>query len=103
MRNEVKTVANVVIDISELRKANSKKVEELEDFLKTKLQADIGVADREITVKPAEKGETPRKDYVRVLLKKYLHKAELKENFRVIAGKEGTLIIKERKLAGEAE
>jgi hypothetical protein len=38
-----------------------------------------------------------------VLLKKYLHKAELKEDFRVIAGPENTLIVKERKLAGEAE
>ena len=96
-------MANVVIDISELRKVNSEQVEELEDFLKTKLHADIDVADREITVKPDEKGEAPRKDYIRVLLKKYLHKAELKEDFRVIAGKEGTLIVKMRKTAGEAE
>ena len=96
-------MSNVVIDISELRKVGSEEVKELEKFLKEKLQADIDVADREITVKPAEKGEAPRKDYVRVLLKKYLHKAELKEDFRVIAGKEDTLIIKERKMAGEAE
>jgi len=94
---------NIVIDISELRKADSEEVKELEKFLKEKLQADIDVADREITVKTAEKGEAPRKDYVRVLLKKYLHKAELKEDFRVIAGKEDTLIIKERKMAREAE
>jgi len=94
---------NIVIDISELRKVDSEEVKELEKFLKEKLQADIDVADREITVKPAKKGEAPRKDYVRVLLKKYLHKAELKEDFRVIAGEEDTLIIKERKIAREAE
>jgi hypothetical protein len=94
---------NVVIDIAELRKVGSEEVKELEKFLKEKLQADIDVADREITVKPAKKGEAPQKDYVRVMLKKYLHKAELKEDFRVIAGKEDTLIVKQRKIAGEAE
>jgi hypothetical protein len=94
---------NVVIDIAELRKVGSEEVKELEKFLKEKLQADIDVADREITVKPAKKGEAPRKDYVRVMLKKYLHKAELREDFRVIAGKEDTLIIKQRKIAGETE
>ena len=87
MREEVKAVPNVVIDISELRKVGSDEVKELEKFLKEKLQADIDVADREITVKPVKKGEAPRKDYVRVMLKKYLHRAELREDFRVIAGK----------------
>jgi hypothetical protein len=54
-----------------------------------------------MTLKPAEKGEMPSRDYMRVLLKKYLHKAELREEFRVIAGKENMLIIKGRKLAEE--
>jgi hypothetical protein len=94
---------NVVIDISELRKVDSNEVKELEKFLKEKLQTDVDVADREITVKATKKGEAPRKDYVRVMLKKYLHKAELREDFRVIAGKEDALMIKRRKTAGEAE
>ena len=94
---------NVVIDISELRKLGSDEVKELEKFLKDKLRADIDVADQEITVKPPKKGEEPRKDYVRVMLKKYLHKAELREDFRVIAGKEDSLMIKQRKIDEEAE
>jgi len=96
-------LSSIVIDVSELRNAHSEEVGELEKFLKDKVKAKIDVADREITLKSEEKGETLRKDYLRVLLKKYLHKADLKEDFRVIAGKENILIIKERKLAGEAE
>lgn len=96
-------MSSIVIDISELRKMDSEEIEKLEKFLKEKLKADIKAADREITVKPAKKDEPLKKDHLRVLLKKYLHKAELKEDFRVIAGPENTLIIKERKVAGEAE
>jgi len=96
-------LSSIVIDVSELRSAESEQIKELEKFLKDKVKAEIDVADREITLKPAEKGEMPKKDYIRVLLKKFLHKAELREDFRVIAGKENTLIIKERKIAAQAE
>jgi len=96
-------LSSVIIDVSELRSFDSEEIKELEEFLKEKLKAELEVADREITVKPAKKGEMPSKDYLRVLLKKYLHKAELKKDFRVIAGKEDTLIIKGRKGAEEAE
>jgi len=94
-------LSSIVIDIAELRKAYEEEVEELEKFLKDKINAKIDVTDREITLKPEDKGEIPRKDYLRVLLKKYLHKADLRQEFRVIAGKENTLIIKGRKLAEE--
>jgi len=96
-------LSSVVIDVSELRSFDSEEVKELEKFLKEKLKAEFDVADREITVKPVKKGETPSKDHLRVLLKKYLHKAELKGDFRVIAGKENTLIVKRRKAAKESE
>ncbi len=95
-------MSSIVIDISELRKMDSEEIGELEKFLKEKLKADVKAADREITVKTEKKGEPLKRDHIRVLLKKYLHKAELKEDFRVIAGPENTLMIKERKLA-EAE
>ena len=94
-------MSSITVDISELRSFDSEETKELEKFLKEKLKAEFEVADREITVKPSEKGEIPSKGYLRVLLKKYLHKAELKLDFRVIAGKEKTFIIKERKGAGE--
>lgn len=97
----MKSLSSIVVDVSELRSAYSKEAEELEKFLKDKIKAKIDVADREITLNPGDKGEIPSKDYLRVLLKKYLHKADLRAEFRVIAGKENTLIIKGRKLAEE--
>jgi len=92
-------LASIVIDIAELRSAYGEEAVNLEKFLRDKTKAKIDVADREITLKPGDKGEIPSRDYLRVLLKKYLHRAELKEEFRVIAGKENILIIKGRKLA----
>ena len=94
-------MSSIVVDISELRNAYGEEIEKLQEFLKEKAKAKIDVTDREMTLKPAEKGEMPSRDYMRVLLKKYLHKAELREEFRVIAGKENMLIIKGRKLAEE--
>jgi len=97
-------LSNFVVDISQLRKAHKKEAEELEKFLKDRVEATINAAEKEITLKLGEKGEFPKKERLRVLLKKYLHKADLKDEFRVIAGKEeNILIIKERKIAGEAE
>lgn len=96
-------MSSVIIDIGELRDTYSGEIEELEKFLKTKVKAKIEVANREITFKPSDKGEIPRKDYLRVLLKKYLHQANLKDEFRIIAGKENTLMIKGRKMAEESE
>lgn len=94
-------MSSIVVDISELRSAYSEEIEKLQEFLKEKTNAKIDVSDREMTLKPAEKSETPSRDYMRVLLKKYLHKSELREEFRVISGKENMLIIKGRKLAEE--
>lgn len=94
-------MSSIVVDISELRSAYGEEIEKLQEFLKEKTKAKIDVADREMTLKPAEKSEMPSRDYMRVLLKKYLHKAELREEFRVIAGKENMLIIKGRKQAEE--
>jgi len=99
----VETLSSIVIEIAELRSAYGEEIQELEKFLKDRIKAKFDVADREITLKPGDKGEIPSRDYLRVLLKKYLHKAELKEEFRVIAGKEDTLIIKGRKAAEKEE
>lgn len=95
-------MSSFVIDIAELRSAYSDEVGGLEKFLKEKIKAEIDVSDREITLKPGEKGEFLTKDYLKVLLKKYLHKSELKEEFRIIAGQENTLIIKGRKIQEES-
>lgn len=91
-------MASTKIDIGELRDKYSEEIKKLSEFLEGKLKTKIDVVDREITLKPTEKGVVPSKDYLRVLLRKFLHKEELKEEFRIIAGKENTLVIKERKL-----
>lgn len=91
------------IDIGELRSKYGEEIKKLTDFLEEKLKMKTNVVDREIILKPKEKGAVASKDYLRVLLRKFLHKEDLKEEFRVIAGKENILVIKERKLVSESE
>jgi hypothetical protein len=94
-------MSTVTIQTSELRGKNAEKIEDLAEFLKSKVDAKIDVASSEITINYEEVKERPPKTYVRVLLRKFLHKAELKEQFRVISGKENVFIIKERKYVEE--
>jgi len=93
----------IKIDIAELRDKYGEEVKKLAEFLEEKLKMKTEVTDREITLKPEKKGTAlASKDYLRVLLRKFLHKEDLKEEFRVIAGKENVLVIKERKLVSES-
>ncbi|MGD8544422.1 MAG: 60S ribosomal protein L22 [Candidatus Bathyarchaeota archaeon] len=94
-------MSTVTIQTSELRGKNAEKIEDLVEFLKDRVNAKIDVASNEITINYEEVKERPPKTYVRVLLRKFLHKAELKEQFRVISGKENVFIIKERKSVEE--
>jgi len=97
-------MSRVAIEISELRdKEGDTKVKDLASFLEGRVKAKIDVAGGEITLNYKEKGEVPSKTYLRVLLRKFLHKAELKEQFRVISGKENVFIIKERRAREEEE
>jgi len=90
-------VSTVTIQTSELRGENAEKREELAEFLKGRVDAKIDVAGNEIIINYEDRKERPPKTYIRVLLRKFLHKAELKEQFRVISGKENVFIIKETK------
>ena len=73
---------------------------ELADFLKEKTGAEVTTESKKVTVKG--EGAAVSKKYLRVLVKKFLHKRELKENFRVISDEEeDTLKVKERKLYEE--
>jgi len=87
------------VDISELKSEGSDLIKELIEFLEEKTKAEVERATDEIVVKG--EGKTVSKSYLRVLLRKFLHKQELKEYFRVIGGKENTLVIKERKISEE--
>jgi hypothetical protein len=86
--------------VSELSDVEAEGVEELADFLREKTKAQVNIAGNEITVKSGNEGKlVPKKTYLRVLLRKFLHQTEQKEDFRVISTAENVLKIKLRKEA----
>jgi hypothetical protein len=98
-------MAKITIDIHELRSnSGNEAVEDLSAFLKEKLGTEIDVSSNEILLETEkEKSKELSRSYLRVLLKKFLHKTELKEDFHVISGKENSFIIKETKVTEEEE
>ena len=92
-------MTEVKINISDLKSEGGDLIEELADYIKAKTQADVQTATNDITIKGDE--ETVSRGYLRVLLRKFLHKQELKDYFRVIAGKENALVVKEMKITEE--
>lgn len=92
-------MAETKISISELKSEGSDMINELAEFLKEKTRAEVETAIDEIIVKG--EGKAVSKPYLRVLLRKFLHKNELKDNFRVIGGKENSLVVKGRKIYEE--
>jgi hypothetical protein len=88
----------VVIDTHDLRSnSGNEAVEDLVTFLKEQLGTDVNASGDELEV-DTEKHSKP---FVRTVLRKFLHRAELKKELRVIAGKEHSLVIKTRKIAEE--
>ena len=86
------------VDASELKGDEAKLVEKLADFLKEKTGGDVTNDGKEVTVKG--EGEALSKKYIRITIKKFLHKHELTETFKVI-GDDEALKIKERKIVEE--
>ena len=86
----------ITVDASELKDEGKEVIQGLANFMKEKTRVEVTNESNKVKVK----GETVAvtKKYLRVLVKKYLHKKELKEYYRVISGDEDTLIIKERKI-----
>jgi hypothetical protein len=88
------------VDASEIKKEESKIVQQLEEFLKEKTGGEVATEGQTVTVKG--EGEALSKKYLRVTVKKFLNKHDLTETFRVISGEEeNSLKIKERKLDEE--
>lgn len=94
-------MTEVKINIADLKSEGSDLVKELADYIKEKTQANVQTATNDIIVESKEK--TIPRPYLRVLLRKFLHKQELRDYFRVIGGKENALIIKEIKIRQEEE
>jgi len=92
-------MADIVVDASELKDEGKQVVQALADYVKEKTGAEVTNESNKVTVKG--EGTTVSKKYLKVLVKKFLHKQELKEYYRVISGDEDTLKVKERKLYEE--
>ena len=88
------------VNASELKGDEGKLIEKLADFLKDKTGGDVTTDGKTVTVKG--EGEALSKKYVRIIVRKFLHKHELSETFKVI-GDEDALKIKERKLEEEED
>ena len=94
-------VMELIVDASELKDEGKEVIQELTSFLKEKTGAEVTEDSNKVTVKG--EGESVSKKYLRVLVKKFLHKQKLKEFFRVIIDEEDTLKVKERKLYEKEE
>jgi hypothetical protein len=89
-------MSSTVIDVSELRSFDGESVKDLAEFLEKRLEGTVTAAKKEVTLE-FEEGKEASRSCLRLLLRKFLHKADLKEDFRVISGGENVFTIKERK------
>lgn len=92
----------IPIEISELRKgADGDTVKGLADFLEEKLdRIEVEMTGSEIAISYEEEDKRLSRPYLRVLLRKFLHREDLKE-FRVISGRDNAFVIKRKRLAAE--
>jgi hypothetical protein len=93
-------MSTVVVDVSELQSFDGKSVKLLANFLKGRLDASVVPSKNEVTME-FEEGKEASRSYLRVLLRKFLHKEALKKDFRVISGGENSFVVKERKAYSE--
>ena len=91
----------IKVNASELKREKSDLIKALTAFLKEKTSADVTSESEMVTVKG--EGDAVTKKYVKVLLKKFLHKQDLTETYRVIMDKEDVLKVKERRLYEEED
>jgi len=92
-------MAEIKVDISELKGEGADTIKELAEFLKEKTKAEVGTTVNSINLKSKEKA-MPKK-YLRVLVRRFLHKNDLKDNYRVLGGEENSLKVKKKKKTEE--
>ena len=81
------------VDVSDLK--DSEKVEELGAFLEKRLGVKPLLAKKEIGISLPEDSEVPRKE-LKAILKRSLHSAGIKEEFRVLSDSATSFKIKKR-------
>jgi NMD protein affecting ribosome stability and mRNA decay len=89
-------MSSTVVDVSELQSFDSESVKALADFLEKRLDGTVTVAKKEVTL-DFEEGKEASRSCLRLLLRKFLHREDLKLDFRVISGGENVFVMKERK------
>jgi len=89
-------MSSIVIDVSEVAAFDDDCLKELTGFLEGKLDATISCSKKEVTIS-FEDGKEASRSCMRLLLKKFLHRAALREDFRVISGEENGWVLKEKK------
>jgi len=95
------SMEKIAVDVMELRdKSGNEAVEDLVKFLEEKLGVKVDVSGDQLLLNSSEGKDMKEfsRSYLRMLLRKFLHKTELKEDFRVIAGTNGSLIVKGKKI-----
>jgi hypothetical protein len=89
-------MSSTVVDVSELQSFDGESVKALAEFLEKRLKGTVTVAKKEVTLE-FEEGKEASRSCLRLLLRKFLHREDLKDDFRVISGGENSFIVKERK------
>jgi hypothetical protein len=93
-------MSSIVIDVSDLRNYEGECVKDLASFLEKRIDGVVTPAKKEVTL-AFEEGKEASRSCLRLLLRKFLHQADLEEELRVISGGENSFIIKERKVYSE--
>ena len=89
-------MSSIIVDVSELQSFDSDSVKALAEFLEKRLDGTVTVTKKELTL-DFEEGKEASRSCLRLLLRKFLHREDLKLDFRVISGGENSFIVKERK------
>jgi hypothetical protein len=89
-------MSTVMVNVSELQSFDGESVNELAKFLEKRLDGTVTASKKEVTL-GFEEGKEASRSCLRLLLKKFLHQADLKLDFKVISGGENAFTIKERK------
>ena len=89
-------MSSTVVDVSELQSFDGDLVKALTDFLEKKIDGTVTATKKEVTL-DFEEGKEASRSCLRLLLRKFLHREDLKLDFRVISGGENSFVLKERK------
>jgi len=89
-------MVKITINVSELRGKDAQRRKDLGEFLHEKLGVNVTAKEGSITL-----DDVSSKPYLRVLIRKFLHKSDLRERFRPIFNGENIVIKRRREYEKE--